>query len=78
MGTRDGLSITLYLQSFSVLSGCLSMPDATSLHHCLYRKEITYTLQTRFSKVVYRSVNVECPNSSQDNTILMMVQEAVM
>ena len=36
-GTRDELSITLYLQSeiISVLSGCLSMPDATSLHHCL-------------------------------------------
>ena len=23
------------LKSISVLSGCLSMPDATSLHHCL-------------------------------------------
>ena len=37
-GTRDELSITLCicnLKSISVLSGCLSMPDATSLHHCL-------------------------------------------
>ena len=35
--TRDELSITLYLQSEinSVLSGCLSMPDGTSLHDCL-------------------------------------------
>ena len=33
----SGLHCTLYLQSeiFSVLSGCLSMPDTTSLHHCL-------------------------------------------
>ena len=45
---------------------------------CYNIKEITYTLQTRFSKVDYRSVNVQCPNSYQDNTILMMVQEAVM
>ena len=38
-GNKDELSITLYLQSeiISVLSGCLSMPDATSLH-------ITYVL----------------------------------
>ena len=28
--------------------------------------------------VDYRSVNVQCPNSTQDNTILMMVLEAVM
>ena len=36
--TRDELSITLYLQSeiISVLSGCLSMPDATSLHPRAY------------------------------------------
>ena len=26
------------LKSISVLSGCLSMPDATSLHHCLKNK----------------------------------------
>ena len=32
----------------------------------------------RFCKVDYRSVNVQCPNSTQDNTILMMVLEAVM
>ena len=30
----------------------------------------------RFCKV--DSVNVQCPNSTQDNTILMMVLEAVM
>ena len=24
----------------SVLSGCLSMPDATSLHHCLKNKQL--------------------------------------
>ena len=50
----------------------------TKVPHLLYRKEITYTLQPRFCKVDYRSVNVQCPNSTQDNTILMMVLEAVM
>ena len=35
-------------------------------------------LQPRFCKVDYRSVNVQCPNSTQDNTVLMMVLEAVM
>ena len=35
-------------------------------------------LQPRFCKVDYRSVNVQCPNSTQDNTILMMFLEAVM
>ena len=30
-------------------------------------------LQPRFCKVDYRSVNVQCPNSTQDNTVLMMV-----
>ena len=35
--------------------------------HLLYRKEITYTLQLRFCKVDYRSVNVQCPYSTQDN-----------
>ena len=30
------------------------------------------------SKVDYRPVNVQCPNSTQDNAILMMVLEAVM
>ena len=44
----------------------------------IYRKEITYTLQPRFCKVDYRPVNVQCPNSTQDNTILMMILEAVM
>ena len=43
---RDELSNTLYLQSeinflqIKVLSGCLSMPDATSLHHCLKNKQL--------------------------------------
>ena len=41
--------------------------------HLLYRKEITYTLQPRFCKVDYRSVNVQCPNSTQDNTIFCKV-----
>ena len=42
-GNKDELSITLYLQSEIIsvlsgcLSGCLSIPDATSLH-------ITYVL----------------------------------
>ena len=42
METRDELSITLYLQSkiISVLSGCLSMSDATSLYHCLKNKQL--------------------------------------
>ena len=31
---------------------------------------ITYTLQPCFCKVDYRLVNVECPNSTQDNTII--------
>ena len=35
-------------------------------------------LQPRFCKVDYRSVGVQCPNSTQDNTILMMFLEAVM
>ena len=41
-GNKGWLSITLYLQSesISVLSGCLSMPDATSLHHCLKNKKL--------------------------------------
>ena len=51
---------------------------ALKVLHLLYRKEITYTLQPRFCKVDYRSVNVQCPNSTQDNAILMMVLEAVM
>ena len=41
--------------------------------HLLY-----YKLQPLFCKVDYMSVNVQCPNSTQDNTILMMVLEAVM
>ena len=51
---------------------------ASKLLYLLYRKNIMYTLQPRFCKVDYRSVNVQCPNSTQDNTILMMVLEAVM
>ena len=41
-GNRDELSVTLYLQSgiISVLSGCLSVPDVTSLHHCLKNKQL--------------------------------------
>ena len=51
---------------------------ALKVLHLLYRKEITHTLQPRFSKIDYRSVNVQCLNSTQDNTILMIVMEAVM
>ena len=51
---------------------------ALKVLHLLYRKEITYTIQPRFCKVDYRSVNVQCPNSTQDKTILMIVLEAVM
>ena len=29
--------------SISVLSGCLSMPDATSLHHCLQSHHQSYS-----------------------------------
>ena len=47
---------------------------ALKVLHLLYRKEITYTLQPHFCKVDYRSVNVQCPNSTQDNTVLMMVR----
>ena len=46
-------------------------------YSCYIETEITYTLQPRFCKVDYRLVNVECPNSTQDNTILMMILEAV-
>ena len=37
---------------------------------CYYRKEMAYTLQPRFCKVGYRPVSVQCPNSTQDNTII--------
>ena len=38
---RDELSITLYMLSkLKVLSGCLPMPDAISLHHCLMNKQL--------------------------------------
>ena len=37
-----------------------------------------YTLQLSFCKVGYRPVSVQCLNSTQDNTKLMMVLEAVM
>ena len=40
------------LKSISVLSGCLSMPDATSLHHCLQNHhQYCIILQKRGSKV---------------------------
>ena len=55
------------------------MTDLTPMHiEKLYTKEITYTLQPRFCKIDYRLVNIEFPNSTQDNTILMMVLEAMM
>ena len=63
------------------LNNFLFCQDACQcLHHCLkksrilYRKEITYTLQSCCCK---GALNVECPNYTQDNTILMMVLEAV-
>ena len=46
--------------------------------HLLYRKEVAYTLQPPFCKDGYRPVSVQCLNSTQDSTILMMVLEAVM
>ena len=51
---------------------------ALKVLHLLYRKEITYILQPRFCKVDYWSVNVQCPNSTQNNTILMLFLEVVM
>ena len=45
-------------------------------YNLLYRKEMAYTLQPLFCKVDYRPVNVQCLNSTQDSTILMMVLEA--
>ena len=51
---------------------------ALKVLHLLYKKEIKYILQPRFCKVDYRSVNVQCSNLTQDNTIMMMVLEAVM
>ena len=69
----------MYLINYAHLVGLwLHTHAALKVLHLLYRKEITYTLQPRFCKVDYRSVNVQCPNSTQDNTILMMVLEAVM
>ena len=44
---------------------------------CNFFLEIHYYVFL-FCKVDYRFVNVQCPNSTQDNTILMMVLEAVM
>ena len=38
---------------------------ALKVLHLLYRNEITYTVQPRFCKVDYRSVNVQCPNIIQ-------------
>ena len=56
--------------------------DSASLNDCLhigpkFNQKIMDIL-IRFCKVDYRSVNVQCPNSTQDNTILMMFLEAVM
>ena len=59
-------------------AGCRITTICKCKGYLLYGTEITYTLQPRFCKVDYRSVNVQCPNSAQDNTILMMVLEAVM
>ena len=39
METRDELCIC-NLKLISVLSRCLSMPDATFLHHCLKNKQL--------------------------------------
>ena len=47
-------------------------------YNLLYRKEMVYTLQPIFCKVDYRNASVQCLNSTQDSTILMMVLEAVM
>ena len=48
------------------------------LAYLLYRKEMSYTLQPPFSKAGLQPVCVQCLNSSQDSSILMMVPEAVM
>ena len=42
--------------------------------HIIFGEEMAYTLQTRFCKVDCMPVNVQCLNSTQDSTILMMVQ----
>ena len=47
-------------------------------HTCSFKGTTLTILQPRFCKVDYRSVNVQCPNSTQDNTVLIMVPEAVM
>ena len=54
----------------------MHMTDHT--HTCSFKSTTLAILQPRFYKVDYRSVNVQCPNSTQDNTIFMMVLEAVM
>ena len=37
--------------------------------HLLDRKEIVYTLQTSFCNAGYRSLSVQCLNSTQDSKI---------
>ena len=37
-------------------------------HPCSFKSTTLAILQPRFCKVDYRSVNVQCPNSTQDNT----------
>ena len=51
---------------------------AGKILHLLYRKEMAYTLQPSFCKADYRPVSVQCLNSTQDSTILLMVLEEVM
>ena len=48
---------------------------ACKVLHLLYRKDMAHTLQPRFCKLDYIPVSVQCLNSTQDNTILMMVFE---
>ena len=42
-----------------------------------YTKEMAYTLQLRFCKVGYRPVSAQCLNSTQDNTIVMIIGPGV-
>ena len=59
-------------------SKVLPPPLGLTTHTCSFKSTTLAILQPRFCKVDYRSVNVQCPNSTQDNTVLMMVLEAVM
>ena len=54
------------------------MADHTSMllekyYNLLYRKELAYTLQPLFCKAGHKPVSVQCLNSTQKSTILMMV-----